>query len=574
MHFFGLCLWMAIAIALRFTNLTLKPPWTDEFSTLVFSLGNSYLTIPLDRAISLTDLLQPLQPNPQAGVEDVVHHLLQESNHPPLYFVLTHEWLKLFPSTHGLVSLWGARAFPALLGVLSVPLSFYLGWAACRSLLVAHLAAGLTALSPFGIYLAQEARHYTLAMLWILASLCCLIAVSRYLYAQRLLPIWLCLGWVVVNSLGVATHYFVMFSLLAEAIALLSVLVWPGPAGSLRVSPPNLWRLGAVAAGTLAGTIIWLPFLFGGWKTGLTQWVQGEFDHSGLLDPILRTLAGVTSMMYLLPIQGVSPLVAIASSLVVLLLALGTFFLVASGLKHQRQPSESYLALQLLGRFVVTAIGLSLVITYGFGTNIASVFRYQFFYFPAIPILVGAGLANYWNTQVQVIPWAKWATVPGKQGILAIGVFCLLGGLTVISNAGFQKTHRPDEVAATIQKFSQSPTLIAIPHRTHGQTGRLMGIAWELERPNQSVADSVADPVLDPTFLLAHVNQADIQSAIATLRRTLETSPRPLDVWRINFRSEANPLSQAVLYQQGCIAQTKILSVDGYRYQHFRCQTN
>jgi uncharacterized membrane protein len=56
-----LLLWTAIAFILRFANLNSKPLWTDEFSTLVFSLGNSFRGVPIDRAIDLSTLLQPLQ---------------------------------------------------------------------------------------------------------------------------------------------------------------------------------------------------------------------------------------------------------------------------------------------------------------------------------------------------------------------------------------------------------------------------------------------------------------------------------------------------------------------------------
>ena len=100
-----LLLWLLIGIVLRLTNLAAKPPWTDEFCTLVFSLGNSFRSVPLDRAIDQDVLLQPLQPNPHAGITDVVKNLLSESNHPPLYFILAHWWMqRLSTDAVGLVS--------------------------------------------------------------------------------------------------------------------------------------------------------------------------------------------------------------------------------------------------------------------------------------------------------------------------------------------------------------------------------------------------------------------------------------------------------------------------------------
>ncbi len=72
-----LLVWLLIGTVLRFTNLAAKPSWTDEFCTLVFSLGNSFKSVPLDRAIALDVLLQPLHPNPNAGLTDVLKNLRQ-----------------------------------------------------------------------------------------------------------------------------------------------------------------------------------------------------------------------------------------------------------------------------------------------------------------------------------------------------------------------------------------------------------------------------------------------------------------------------------------------------------------
>ncbi len=151
-HFVLLLVWLAIGTGLRFTHLASKPPWNDEFSTLVFSLGNSFRTVPLDRAIALDTLLMPLQPNPEAGIRAVIHHLMTDSTHPPVYFVLTHLWTKLFPIEDGLVSVWAARSLSAILGAASIPAIFGLGSLAFRSRLVGQMAAAMMAVSPYGIY--------------------------------------------------------------------------------------------------------------------------------------------------------------------------------------------------------------------------------------------------------------------------------------------------------------------------------------------------------------------------------------------------------------------------------------
>ncbi|WP_038296399.1 glycosyltransferase family 39 protein, partial [[Scytonema hofmanni] UTEX B 1581] len=220
-----LLMWLFIGIGLRLINLTAKPPWTDEFSTLVFSLGNSFLPVPLDQAIAPDVLLQPLQPQANASINDVWTHLSTESNHPPLYFMLAHWWMRLFPTENGLVSLWGARSLSAIFGALSIPAIYALSWLTFRSRLVAHIAAAIMAVSPFGIFLAQEARHYTLAILWVIASLACLVIATRHIQTRTQLPILTALSWVVINALGIATHYFFSLTLCTEAFVLI-FLFW------------------------------------------------------------------------------------------------------------------------------------------------------------------------------------------------------------------------------------------------------------------------------------------------------------------------------------------------------------
>ena len=74
-----------LALGLRLTLLASKPIWSDEFATLVFSLGQSFRNLPFDVPISLETLLSPLQLNSRLPVFSIPENLLQESNHPPVY---------------------------------------------------------------------------------------------------------------------------------------------------------------------------------------------------------------------------------------------------------------------------------------------------------------------------------------------------------------------------------------------------------------------------------------------------------------------------------------------------------
>ncbi|MEO1560013.1 MAG: glycosyltransferase, partial [Cyanobacteria bacterium J06632_19] len=330
-HVLLLLAWLVIGISLRLTNLSGKSPWTDEFSTLVFSLGNSFLGVPLDQVITIDTLLQPLKPNPEAGVRDVLSHLFNESNHPPIYFVLTHLWLQLFPTNAGLVSVWAARLLAAIFGGLSIPAIFGLCWLAFRSRLISHLAAAIMAVSPFGIFLAQEARHYTLAILWVIATLACLTITIRHIHNRTQLPIHIALCWLIVNALGIATHYFFAFTLCAEVFVLMftiwkewrnkNTVVDKGSFNFLNYLFGSPWkRIYAVALGTFMAGLVWVPiFINNSYGDDLTDWIQGERVGFAWISPIFQAIAAWITMISLLPVEASQLSVVIASGLVMII---------------------------------------------------------------------------------------------------------------------------------------------------------------------------------------------------------------------------------------------------------------
>lgn len=580
-HLLLLLLWTAIGLILRFLNLTLKPLWTDEFSTIVFSLGHSFLSIPLNQPLTADQLLQPLQVLPRAGVSAVIQHLSIESNHPPLYFILSHFWLKLFPTENGLVSSGAVRSLSALFGALSVPASFGLGWLAFRSRLVGHLAAAFMAVSPFGIYLAQEARHYTLPVLWVMASLSCLVMASRSIRDRTALPLWLCLIWIGVNGLGLATHYLFALTLTAEALVIVLLgLVQSWQERGIWYPAWHWQRIGLVVIGTIATAAIWLPFLPDVPDSELTRWVyRNDWSNFGWFDPILQAIAGWITMLYLLPIQAPSKAIVIGSGLLLVLITLWTLPKLYWGLRVQMlERGDRRMAVRVLGAFVGTAILTLFGLVYGLGADLTSAFRYNFIYFPAVMILVGAALASGWTAASTVarlpgdrVPAAlvRLMRVNGRKTIGVLWCLSLIGALTVVSDLGYQKTHRPDVVAQAIWQNSGSsnPVLIALPHQHHGQTGRLMGIALELQR--QAPKDN---PAIDRfRFLLAHQTQAE-GAVIAALQQSLAQRPRPLDLWLINMQTVSEEALKELLKQQSCEAEAKTKAVDGYRYRLYRCQ--
>jgi uncharacterized membrane protein len=572
-HPLMLLFWVALGLLLRLVHLADKTLWTDEFATIVFSLGHSFRSVPLDQIITADQLLQPLHPDSGAGVSAVINNLMNESNHPPLYFILTHFWLKLFPSSNGLVSIWGVRSLSVLFGVVAIPAMYLLGWVAFRSRLIAQIAAALMAVSPFGLYLAQEARHYTLPVLWVIASLCCLIVAVRTVRDRTPLPYWVCLTWIAVNALGLATHFFFAFALAAEAMVMAIVgLVQSWRERGTWYSSAHWWRIWMVAGAAAVSGVVWLPFVKDVQDSELTRWIFRDVGSGwNWLMPIVQAIAGWITMLYLLPIQTPNFWINGISGLILIALTIWTIPKLYWGLRSENLGREKRMAAWALEGFIASTMLLFFGVTYFFSADVTSAFRYNFVYFPAVIMVVGAGLATSWDAASKIakapatkVPYGLLGVLRtgGKKGIVLIALLGCLGSLTVAYNFSYQKIHRPDVVAQAIREQSTHPTLVAIAHRTHGQTGRMMGIAWDLQQNN------ALEP--QPLYLLAHHSQQPRSVTIA-LRKALNQFAAPLDLWLINFQDVPTQSLDNVLRQNRCTAKTRPQSVDGYRYRLYEC---
>jgi len=562
-----LLLWIVLGAILRLSRLASLPPWTDEFATMVFSLGNSFQTVPLNQWMGADILLAPVQPVVDSGIGSVVKSLMQESTHPPIYFVLTHWWIKVF-GTHGeVVSLWGARSLSALLGIAAIPSLFGLGYLAFNSRLVGQIAAAMMAVSPYGIFLAQDARHYTLAILWVIASLSCLIVAIKAIHRHQPLSRGMGLVWVGVNSLGIATHYFFSLTLGAQGMVLLSQ-AWR----QYRKDPQSLarshWRrIYAVALGTLIGCVVWLPALSSIYGSELTAWVaDGELTREWLA-PIGRLLLWGLSMILLLPTAPtILPIgIVVLSGIVTILFILSLIPRLVHGWKLQQHFPDRRLALQVFRGYLGSAIALVLGIIYGLGMDLTLGARFQFVYFPAVILLLAGMLAGVWQ-QRTFDPVSRFKH--GKAIVVMMWLMGLMGGLTAIGNLGYLQNHRPDLLAPVIQEASHSPLFIATTHKHHGQTGRLMGLAWEFKRLSDQ-NESEADRIASAQFFLADRDPQTqtYTEAIARLENTLTELPRPFDLWLVDFRTQLD------LEAQHCFRDRSYGSWAGeYKYKLYRCR--
>ena len=381
-------LWMLVGGILRFLQLEAKPPWTDEFATMVFSLGNNFTTVPLNQVISPETLLQPLRLSANAGIGDVAHLILSQDNHPPLYFVLAHLWLKLFHGTGEYLSIWVARSLPTVFGILSVPAFYWLGRVAFASRTAGQLAAAMAAVSPYAVFLAQEARHYTLAILLGIISLGCCILAAKYIYRGIVLPFSLVFSWILVNTLGLSVHYFLAITLLTEAMAIAVFIIRFMPK-----FPPafwkNCWRLTIVGMGTVAAGLVWVALILPrGYGNQMTGWIGNVyFNILTILGPIFQLLAAWVTMLCLFPVESGNLWVVIISGAMMLIFFVWAIPVFWRGCKLNWQQPEFQVSTKILVIAMMSAIAVYLSTAYFLGIDITRGARYHFAYFATFLIL-------------------------------------------------------------------------------------------------------------------------------------------------------------------------------------------
>ncbi|WP_310483816.1 glycosyltransferase [Chamaesiphon sp. VAR_48_metabat_403] len=586
-----LSIWMLLGAILRFANLDCKPPWTDEFRTLVLSLGNSFKSVPLDRIIDLPDLLSPLIPNPNVTIGDIVWQVSMEDRQPPVYFSLAYLWMKLFTTDSGLVSLWGARALPALIGVLTIPCAYIGSYLTFRSRLedrqmarsIANFTAAMLAVSPYSVFIAQEARHYSLAILWTIVVINCLAIACRYLTSAQNLPIPLMIIWVVANILAMGTHYLFGIALLAQAIVL--VLVWwrqicqlPPPSTCMMVKKrrlqPKWWQLLVAILSTLAGMSVWLWLLITTVDRTLPGWIDNAPHKSiEILNPFFQIVGASISMMSLLLVEvtefptlsifpdnpiDVNIPIAIGSAILMLIFFVWVTPMLDRGIGMQLRQPQFKIEIMAIVIFTISAIGLYLLLPWLTGVDITRGARYHFVYFPGIVMLVGLGLASCWRSKPSI---AKW--VSGTRAVKIVLLMGLVSSAIVAGNYGYHKYYRTEQIVPMIQQSAPIPVLIATTHNSLIQVGEMMGLAWEMQRTDPIDLNTTAK------FLLASQSQKFCPrdcAATRLLRQTVERLSGSLDLWLVNFYA---PIS----LPPTCNRDKKFTKgVYGYKYQLYHCQ--
>jgi mannosyltransferase len=212
---------------------------------------------------------------------------------PPLYYALAWFWTQVTGTGE-----FGLRSLSAVAGVATVPVAYLIGLE-LRGRRAGLMAAALVAVNPMLLWYSQEARAYAL-----LARLC---AVSL-LYCVRALRNGArrdFVFWGIASGLALATHYFAIFPIAAEAVWLLR-----------RRGRASLPGLGIVA---LAGLAL-APLVIHQTSLAHAEWI-GNFTLGHRLWETAATFAsGETSDIIARPERPVLALVPLALGLAALAL--------------------------------------------------------------------------------------------------------------------------------------------------------------------------------------------------------------------------------------------------------------
>jgi uncharacterized membrane protein len=381
LHYLALAGIIALGAALRFWYLDLKPLWLDEVLTALLSLGHRYKDVPLEVVFAPSTLQELFALQPNRTCAEIANAVATESTHPPLFFCLMHQWLNWVEPLAQPLS-WKLRALPALVGTGAIAAIYALN-RIVFSPTAGLMGAAFMAVSPFAVYLSQEARHYTLPMLLILLALLGLMQIQHAFYIQKRLPhpiVWL--FWGITNSIGCYVHYFFILAFIAQILTLTGLMYW-----RRRMLPKGSWvALMLVVCGVGVSYLPWFSVLLGSVGRSETGWLP-QPQH---LAPLYQTVLAWLSMIIALPVENQPLWIQVPAVLLTIVFGGWVGWQGIRGFKRLWRQQETHLAMFTLSCFTLCVLLQFMGIIYLLGKDITVAPRYHFVYYPAICALLGA----------------------------------------------------------------------------------------------------------------------------------------------------------------------------------------
>lgn len=562
-HYLRLAGIILLGAVLRFWQLDLKPLWPDEIITALFSLGRSYGDVPLEVVFSVDRLAQIFTLQPALTCPQIAQTVATQSVHPPLFFCLMHGWLN-WTSPLALPLIWKLRVLPALTGTVAIAAIYSLNRVAF-SPAAGLMAAAVMAVSPFAVYLSQEARHYTLPMLLIILALLGLVRIQQD-FGQRSprLAVWL--GWMAVNAIGFYVHYFFLLAFVAQVATLIGLM--------LR-HRQNSWydwgTLTLAVTGVVLSYLPWLPTLLGHLSRPETDWLKlSSGGWSDRVAPVYQTLAGWIIMAIALPVESQPLWIVIPATLLMLGFTSWLGWQFFRGIKQLWRSPETHLATWTLVSFTLIVLLQFFVIVYILGKDITVAPRYNFTYYPGICALLGASLVNLPQPSRPDLTSRRYSRQKIQATVLLVGV---LSCSFVTSDLAFHKPFNPQQVARDISLEPAIPRTVVVEYDTFQDVALGLSYAREVDK-------FYANPHQD--FPSADFGFFPRNSSVAKQISKYEWHPpQDFNLWIVSPRRNQGdyPLQLALPSQSNSSSSQTACTLDpsqyhqvfGISYQLYRC---
>jgi uncharacterized membrane protein len=463
LHYLGLAGAIALGAILRFWHLGLKPLWMDEVITAIFSLGKNYQDLPMEVVFPLERVQEIFTFRPGISCDQIVQNVATQSTHPPLFFCSMYRWLgwmnplgtEWVTKLRSLPALFGVGAIAAIYGVNRIAFSRTSG----------ILAAVLMAVSPFAVYLSQEARHYTMPMLLITLALLGLMQIQRDIFERSRLRFWVWLLWAIINSIGLYVHYFFALAFIAEIATLLVLMHW----GKSRiVMQRQIWlALILSTSGVVISFVPWLLVTLSHFQRSETNWLPSPT----YIAPLYQTLISWVLMVIALPVENQPLPIAIIYGFVMVIFAIWVGWRVFKGLKLLWLESATHLATLTLLSFTIFVLLQFFVIAYLLGKDITVVPRYSFVYYPGFCALLAASFSKSQKSKFKV-----------PKSIFLLSLVGILSCVFVVSNLVFQKPFQPEKVAQKMNLQPAVPLMLVVAYEGYQDVALGLSFALALEQ--------------------------------------------------------------------------------------------
>lgn len=422
------------------------------------------------------------------------------------------------------------------------------------------------AVSPFHVYLSQEARHYTAPMLCVSLALLGLIQIGNHLKQSKIQP-WLWLAWLFVNVIGLYTHYFFLLAVVAQVATLLLWMI-----RHRSVLKHRHWMTAGLAIATLLVSYLpWLPTLINHMGRPETHWLAlSRTTWLDYIPPIYQELAGWIIMVIALPVER-QPLWIVIPMGLLMVLFFGWLIQEAyARLRRLGRNPNTQFATHILLSFTGFVLLQFLAIIYVLGKDLSLAPRYNFVYYPACCALLGASLVENNRCQRWSAPFLKNLHIRQWLPLVAGGISCIfvIFNLSLTNLTPYSPKYLVDEV-----DLSSTPKIFLMPYEGNTEIALGLSLIWELGN-----RDNLYSIPIDWGFFSSSILDHTSLNRLGQIRLPVGLSiTDTVEIWLLGFRwppSDFPPSFQVVSPDQDtfrCQTEPENFSSATLPHQRYTC---